>query len=96
MSTAALLELDDIQHILLTRVPALSGRYEFLTFRSAAGGRAWLAEILGTVQSAAEAGSVALPTVHMILDRPFMIAIEDTTTGAILFLGHIEDPTQGG
>lgn len=49
-----MLELDDIQHILVTRVPALSGRYEFLTFRSAAGGRAWLAEILATVQSAAE------------------------------------------
>ena len=37
-----MLELDDIQHILLTRVPALTGRYEFLSFRSAAGGRAWL------------------------------------------------------
>ena len=48
-----MLELDDIQHILLTRAPALTGRYEFLSFRSAAGGRAWLREILETVQSAA-------------------------------------------
>ena len=28
----AALELDDIQHILLTRTPAITGRYEFLTF----------------------------------------------------------------
>ena len=34
-----MLEFDDIQHILLTRAPALTGRYEFLSFRSAAGGR---------------------------------------------------------
>ena len=50
----AMLEFDDIQHILLTRVPALTGRYEFLSFRNAAGGRAWLSAILEKVQSAAE------------------------------------------
>ena len=49
-----MLEFDDIQHILLTRTPALTGRYEFLSFRSASGGRAWLSELLKTVQSAAE------------------------------------------
>ena len=49
-----MLEFDDIQHILLTRVPALTGRYEFLSFQSAAGGRAWLAAILEKVQPAAE------------------------------------------
>ena len=49
-----MLEFDDIQHILLTRTPALTGRYEFLSFRSASGGRAWLSGILKTVQSAAE------------------------------------------
>jgi Dyp-type peroxidase family len=48
-----MLEFDDIQHILLTRAPALSARYEFLSFRSAAGGRAWLSAILENVQSAA-------------------------------------------
>jgi hypothetical protein len=37
-----MLEFDDIQHILLTRAPALTGRYEFLSFRNATGGRAWL------------------------------------------------------
>ena len=28
-----MLEFDDIQHILLTRAPAITGRYEFLSFR---------------------------------------------------------------
>jgi Dyp-type peroxidase family len=46
------LEFDDIQHILLTRAPALSGRYEFLSFRSPADGRAWLTAISDKVPSA--------------------------------------------
>jgi Dyp-type peroxidase family len=46
------LEFDDIQHILLTRAPALNGRYEFLSFGTPAGGRAWLAAILEKVDSA--------------------------------------------
>jgi Dyp-type peroxidase family len=46
------LEFDDIQHILLTRAPALTGRYEFLSFKNVAAGRAWLTEILAKVQSA--------------------------------------------
>ena len=41
-----MLELDDIQHILLTRTPAMTGRYEFLSFGDPAGGRAWLTELL--------------------------------------------------
>jgi Dyp-type peroxidase family len=49
-----MLELDDIQHLLLTRTPALTGRYEFLSFESAAGSRTWLSSILEKVQSAAE------------------------------------------
>ena len=50
-----MLEYEDIQHIPLTRAPALTGRYEFLSFRTAAGGRTWLSAILETVRSAAEA-----------------------------------------
>ena len=49
------LELDDIQHILLTRTPALTGRYEFLSFDTPEAGRAWLTEMLVTVQSAKDA-----------------------------------------
>src|SRR5262245_7680028 len=46
-----MLELDDIQYVLLNRAPALTGRYEFLSFRSPAGGRAWLSSILDKVPS---------------------------------------------
>ena len=52
-----MLELDDIQHITLTRVPAVTGRYEFLSFRDPVQGRAWLAGILDKVASAQEAGA---------------------------------------
>jgi Dyp-type peroxidase family len=48
-----MLEFDDIQHILLTRTPALTGRYIFVTFGDAESGRAWLREVLATVRSAA-------------------------------------------
>ena len=48
-----MLDLDDIQHILLTRAPALTGRYEFISFREGAEGRTWLSAIKETVQSAA-------------------------------------------
>ena len=51
-----MLELDDIQHILLTRTPAMTGRYVFLKFCSPEAGRAWLREILATVRSAADVG----------------------------------------
>ena len=47
-----MLEIDDIQHILLTRAPALTGRYEFLSFQDPAGGRAWLTAIREKVLSA--------------------------------------------
>jgi Dyp-type peroxidase family len=48
-----MLEFDNIQHILLTRPPALTARYEFLSFHNAANARAWLAALGKTVQSAA-------------------------------------------
>lgn len=48
------LELDDIQHILLTRTPAMTGRYEFLTFDVPEAGRTWLAEMAQRAQSAAD------------------------------------------
>ena len=48
-----MLEFDDIQHFLLTRAPALTARYEFLSFRDGAGGRAWVSAIKETIRSAA-------------------------------------------
>jgi hypothetical protein len=47
-----MLDLDDIQHFLLTRPHALAARYEFLSFASPEAGRAWLAGILDTVGNA--------------------------------------------
>ena len=46
-----MLELNDIQYIVLARAPAVTGRYEFLSFRDAAAGRAWLAAMLDGVHS---------------------------------------------
>ena len=46
-----MLEFDDLQHMVVSRVPALTGRYEFLSFGQPAQGRAWLAGILDKVAS---------------------------------------------
>ena len=54
-----MLELNDIQHILLARTPALTGEYVFLSFRDATAGRAWLNGILDKVRSAADVQSSA-------------------------------------
>jgi len=51
------LELDDIQHFLMSRPPARAARYEFLTFSSAAGGRAWLTGLIDKVGTAKTVGS---------------------------------------
>jgi Dyp-type peroxidase family len=51
----ARLELDDIQYLVLARAPALTGRYELLSFRDAAAGRAWLSALLDKVPSVADA-----------------------------------------
>ena len=47
-----MLEFDDIQHLLLTRAPALTARYEFLSFRGGVGARAWVSAIKETIHSA--------------------------------------------
>src|SRR5262245_4791340 len=44
-----MLELDDIQHFLLTRPRAMAARYGFLTIRKPADGRAWLSGIIEKV-----------------------------------------------
>jgi len=54
-----MLELDDIQHFLATRTPALAARYEFLSFDSPEQGRAWLAAMLDTVGTATAVGTSA-------------------------------------
>ena len=52
-----MLEFDDIQYFLISRPRALAARYEFLTFRQPAGGRAWLMGIIEKVRSAKGVGS---------------------------------------
>ena len=52
-----MLELEDIQHFLISRPPALTARYEFLTFRQHTGGQAWLTGILEKVGIASRVGS---------------------------------------
>ena len=51
------LDFGDIQHFLMSRPPAKAARYEFLTFRSAAGGRAWLMGLVDKVGTAKAVGS---------------------------------------
>lgn len=50
------------------------------------------AVIVGSLTSA-EMPPTPIP---MVVDRPFLIAIVDAPTGAILFAGHIKDPTDAG
>jgi len=57
---ADLLDLEDIQHFLMSRPPARAARYEFLTFRSASGGREWLTGLIDKVGTARAVGSSVL------------------------------------
>jgi deferrochelatase/peroxidase EfeB len=54
-----MLEFDDIQYFLISRPRALAARYEFLTFRQPAGGRAWLMGIIEKVPSAKGVGGAS-------------------------------------
>src|SRR3954452_24784547 len=54
-----ILELDDIQHFLLARTPALAARYEFLTFDDGAAGRGWLAGLLDKVGTGRSVGTAS-------------------------------------
>lgn len=54
----------------------------------------------GTEAAAATAVSMALraaplDTVTLRVDRPFLFALRDVPTGAVLFLGHVTDPSVG-
>src|SRR5689334_2763969 len=54
------LELEDIQHFLIARPPALAARYEFLTFKNPSCGREWLSGLIGKVGVAKAVGSSQL------------------------------------
>jgi len=53
----ALLDFEDIQHFLMSRPLARAARYEFLTFRSATDGRAWLMGLIDKVGTVKAVGS---------------------------------------
>ena len=59
---AGSLEFEDIQHFLIHRSPARAARYEFLTFREPAAGRAWLRAMTEKVTTAAAVLSGQLDT----------------------------------
>jgi serpin B len=46
--------------------------------------------------SSSASSSIPPPPVPMNVDRPFLISIVDQPTGAVLFLGHVTDPTAAG
>jgi deferrochelatase/peroxidase EfeB len=56
---AAQLELDDVQHFLLARTPALAARYEFLSFDSASAGQTWLRGMIDKVGTASTVGKAS-------------------------------------
>jgi Dyp-type peroxidase family len=47
-----MIELDDIQHFLMTRPHAMAARYEFMRFRTPGAGQAWLRAIVDKVGTA--------------------------------------------
>src|SRR5690349_3729127 len=44
-----MIELEDIQHYLLTRPQAIIAEYVFMTFHTAEGGRRWITDLADTV-----------------------------------------------
>ena len=77
-----MLELNDIQYIVLARAPAVTGRYEFLSFRDGAAGRAWLAGILDRVPSVEQVLKEPVPEKRTrekmsseVLRRPFPASV---------------------
>jgi serpin B len=51
----------------------------------------------GVIVTCTYCGLALVPDpVPMVVDRPYLFAIVDNPTGAVLFLGHIEDPTSAG
>ena len=50
-------ELDELQHFLVTRTPARAARYEFLSFENARAGREWLAGMIDKVGTASSVGT---------------------------------------
>jgi hypothetical protein len=66
----AVLELEDIQHYLLTRPHAAVAQYNFITFRNAESGRRWLralTDIVGTADTVLKANEQEMRWVSLAL-----------------------------
>ncbi len=51
----------------------------------------------GVIVGSSSSSATGQPlTISMVVNRPLLVAVVDVPTGAILFLGHIEDPTDAG
>jgi len=79
-----MLELDDIQHFLMTRPHALAARYEFLSFRTPQSARIWLNGILdkvGTTRSvrAADEHDMRWVTVAFTWQGLLATGVEDSS-----------------
>jgi serpin B len=48
------------------------------------------------IVSGASAVTTPPPSVTMTVNKPYLVSIVDVPTGAVLFLGHIEDPSDTG
>jgi deferrochelatase/peroxidase EfeB len=53
------LDLDDIQHFLLTRTAAFAARYEFLSFEHEGAGRAWLTGLVDKIGTGRSVGAAS-------------------------------------
>jgi deferrochelatase/peroxidase EfeB len=65
-----MLELEDIQHYLLTRPHATIAQYSFITFRTAEGGRKWisaLSDVVGNAKTVMEASDSDMRWVSLAL-----------------------------
>ena len=83
-----MLELDDIQHFLLTRPRAMAARYGFLRYRQPDHGRAWLAGIIdrvgtGRAMSGADQPDARWVTVAFTWNGLRALGVDDASPGDI-------------
>ena len=80
---SASLDLDDIQHFLMSRPPARAARYEFLAFKTGSEGRAWLTGLIDKVGTASVVGSSLLDarwvTVGFTWNGLQMLGVDDAS-----------------
>src|SRR5436309_1121649 len=77
------LDLDDIQHFLMSLPAARAARYEFLAFKTGSEGRAWLTDLIDKVGTASVVGSSLLDarwvTVGFTWNGLQMLGVDDAS-----------------